>query len=88
MLTVSQEHSSQDTSCEVIHAVNSAAQTLVAASPNSLGPPIDPCAKYLRMEKRGNYGHKNMTVWRSPLFPRVDGRSGGKRGFLDNQITR
>ncbi|KAK7754852.1 hypothetical protein SLS62_003166 [Diatrype stigma] len=68
-------------------AINTAAQTLISASPHSLGPPIEPCAKYLRMEKCGEYGRDKLTIWRSPLFPRVNDEDGSKSGFLDQQVT-
>ncbi|KAI1104508.1 P-loop containing nucleoside triphosphate hydrolase protein [Jackrogersella minutella] len=71
---------------EIVQDVGGAAQALLAASPNSLGPPIDACASYLRMKKCGEFGRNRMTVWSSPLFPTLDGRD-GRKGFLDNQVT-
>jgi SNF2 family DNA or RNA helicase len=58
----------------------------MAASPNSLGPPIDPCAAYLKMTKCGQYGRNKSTVWRSPLFANLDNED-GRRGLLDHQVT-
>ncbi|RYP66371.1 hypothetical protein DL770_008812 [Monosporascus sp. CRB-9-2] len=77
----------RDIDAEVIHTIRAAAQSLVAASPNSLGPPIDACVNYLKMKKSGEYGHAKLTTWRSPHFPQVDGQEGRKSGFLDNQVT-
>ncbi|RYP53801.1 hypothetical protein DL768_001252 [Monosporascus sp. mg162] len=77
----------RDIDAEVIHTIRAAAQSLVAASPNSLGPPIDACVNYLKMKNSGEYGHAKLTTWRSPHFPQVDGQEGRKSGFLDNQVT-
>ncbi|RYO78063.1 hypothetical protein DL762_008893 [Monosporascus cannonballus] len=82
-----EDPNASDSKCEVGHTISAAAQSLVAASPNSLGPPIDACVKYLRMEKSGKYGHAEVTTWRSPHFPQVDGQEGRKSGFLDNHVT-
>ncbi|RYP29395.1 hypothetical protein DL767_006735 [Monosporascus sp. MG133] len=82
-----EDPNANDGKCEVIHTIRAAAQSLVAASPNSLGPPIDACVNYLKMEKSGEYGHAKLTTWRSPHFPQVDGQEGRKSGFLDNQVT-
>ncbi|KAI0137894.1 SNF2 family N-terminal domain-containing protein [Hypoxylon sp. NC0597] len=71
---------------EIVQEVGSMAEAIISASPNSLGPPIEACSSYLRMEKCGEYGRNKLPIWRSPLFPRLDGE-GGRRGFLDNQIT-
>ncbi|KAI0838788.1 SNF2 family N-terminal domain-containing protein [Hypoxylon sp. FL0890] len=71
---------------EIVQEVGSMAEAIISASPNSLGPPIEACASYLRMEKCGEYGRNKLPIWRSPLFPKLDGRD-GRRGFLDNQIT-
>ncbi|KAI8959314.1 SNF2 family N-terminal domain-containing protein [Daldinia sp. FL1419] len=76
----------KETDGEVVEDIGTIAQCIVAASPNSLGPPIEACAMYLQMERCGEYGRNKLSIWRSPLFPRLDGRE-GRRGFLDNQIT-
>lgn len=61
---------------------------MISASPNSLGPPIEACAKYLRMEKCDEYGRNKLTIWRSPLlFPNVGNEDDSKGGFLDQQVT-
>ncbi|RYO91688.1 hypothetical protein DL764_008249 [Monosporascus ibericus] len=82
-----EDPNADDGKCEVIHTIRAAAQSLVGASPNSLGPPIDACVSYLKMKKSGEYGHAKLTTWRSPHFPQVDGQEGRKSGFLDNQVT-
>ncbi|RYP59209.1 hypothetical protein DL769_008643 [Monosporascus sp. CRB-8-3] len=82
-----EDPNANDGKCEVIHTIRAAAQSLVAASPNSLGPPIDACVNYLKMDKSGEYGHAKLTTWRSPHFPQIDGQEGRKSGFLDNQVT-
>ncbi|KAI1750768.1 P-loop containing nucleoside triphosphate hydrolase protein [Xylaria castorea] len=71
---------------ESTQKVSAAAQSIIAASPNSLGPPVDPCAAYLKMTKCGRYGHSNSTVWRSPYIPTLD-NTDGRRGLLDHQVT-
>ncbi|KAI1122884.1 P-loop containing nucleoside triphosphate hydrolase protein [Nemania abortiva] len=71
---------------ESTQKIGSAAQSLIAASPNSLGPPIEPCAAYLNMTRCGHYGRSNSSVWKSPLFPKLDGQD-GRRGLLDHQVT-
>ncbi|KAI1211585.1 SNF2 family N-terminal domain-containing protein [Annulohypoxylon truncatum] len=71
---------------DIVQDVSAATESIIAASPNSLGPPIEPCASYLRMEKCGTFGRNNLTVWKSPFFPHLDGQE-GRKGFLDNQIT-
>ncbi|KAI1658167.1 SNF2 family N-terminal domain-containing protein [Daldinia decipiens] len=76
----------KETDSEVVQGVGTIAQCIIAASPNSLGPPIEASAMYLRMEKCGEYGRNKLAIWRSPLFPKLDGQQ-GRRGFLDNQIT-
>ncbi|OTA91200.1 hypothetical protein M434DRAFT_32900 [Hypoxylon sp. CO27-5] len=76
----------KETESEIIQEVGSMAEAIISASPNSLGPPIEACSSYLRMEKCGEYGRNKLPIWRSPLFPKLDGE-GGRRGFLDNQIT-
>ncbi|KAI1091043.1 hypothetical protein F5B19DRAFT_493865 [Rostrohypoxylon terebratum] len=48
--------------------VNAVAETVIAASPNSLEPPIEACVSYLRMEKCGTLGCNNLAVWKSPLL--------------------
>ncbi|KAK6074379.1 hypothetical protein SCUP515_06514 [Seiridium cupressi] len=55
----------------LVQSVGGAAQALISASPNSLGPPIQACATYLQMERVGNYGRNNLSVWNSPLLPAV-----------------
>ncbi|KAI1643726.1 SNF2 family N-terminal domain-containing protein [Daldinia loculata] len=79
-------NSPKETDSEVVQEVGTIAQCIIAASPNSLGPPIEASAMYLRMEKCGEYGRNKLAIWRSPLFPKLDGEQ-GRRGFLDNQIT-
>ncbi|KAI1418502.1 SNF2 family N-terminal domain-containing protein [Hypoxylon sp. FL1857] len=71
---------------EIVQEVGTMAEAIISASPNSLGPPIEACSSYLRMEKCGEYGRNKLSIWRSPLFPTLDGED-GRRGFLDNQIT-
>ncbi|TGJ87005.1 hypothetical protein E0Z10_g1754 [Xylaria hypoxylon] len=71
---------------EFTQKIGAAAQSIIAASPNSLGPPINPCAAYLKMTKCGQYGRSNSTVWKSPFFPRLDNEE-GRRGLLDHQVT-
>ncbi|KAI0012340.1 P-loop containing nucleoside triphosphate hydrolase protein [Xylariaceae sp. FL0662B] len=75
-----------DTGCEIIQGVSAVSQTLISSSPNSIGPPIQACVEYLRMEKCGEYGRNKLTVWKSPLFPQLDNK-GGRKGLLDNQVT-
>ncbi|KAI0471343.1 P-loop containing nucleoside triphosphate hydrolase protein [Xylaria cf. heliscus] len=79
-------HSSRPKANESKQKISAAAQSIIAASLNSLGPPIDPCAAYLRMTKCGRYGRSNSTVWRSPFIPTLDNRD-GRRGLLDHQVT-
>ncbi|CAJ2502433.1 Uu.00g098270.m01.CDS01 [Anthostomella pinea] len=71
---------------EVTQTVGAAAQAVLSASPNSLGPPITPCATYLRMTKCGEYGRNKSNVWKSPLFTNLDNED-GRRGLLDHQVT-
>ncbi|KAI0110906.1 P-loop containing nucleoside triphosphate hydrolase protein [Nemania sp. FL0031] len=71
---------------ESTQKISSAAQSIIAASPNSLGPPIEPCASYLNMTRCGHFGRSNSTVWKSPLFPKLDNQE-GRRGLLDHQVT-
>ncbi|KAI1308600.1 P-loop containing nucleoside triphosphate hydrolase protein [Xylaria venustula] len=66
--------------------ISAAAQSIIAASPNSLGPPVNPCAAYLMMTKCGQYGRSNSTIWKSPLMPNLDNED-GRRGLLDHQVT-
>ncbi|KAH8202829.1 hypothetical protein TruAng_002992 [Truncatella angustata] len=56
---------------EISQSVSGAAQALISGSRNSLGPPIQPCATYLQMDKVGTYGRKKLGLWNSPLFPEV-----------------
>ncbi|KAI0845982.1 SNF2 family N-terminal domain-containing protein [Daldinia vernicosa] len=76
----------KETDSEVVQGVGTIAQCIIAASPNSLGPPVEASAMYLRMKKCGEYGRNKLAIWQSPLFPKLDGQE-GRRGFLDNQIT-
>ncbi|KAL7622772.1 hypothetical protein AAE478_006451 [Parahypoxylon ruwenzoriense] len=76
----------RDIGCEIVQDVRGIAEMVTSASPNSLGPPIQACATYLNMEKCGEYGRNGLTVWKSPLFPKLDGQE-GRRGFFDSQIT-
>ncbi|KAJ8127646.1 hypothetical protein O1611_g5990 [Lasiodiplodia mahajangana] len=71
---------------ESTQKISAAAQSFIAASPNSLGPPIEPCATYLNMTKCGHYGGSKSTLWRSPFFPTLDNQD-GRRGLLDHQVT-
>ncbi|KAI0813298.1 P-loop containing nucleoside triphosphate hydrolase protein [Xylaria sp. FL0064] len=78
--------SSKSEESEYTQKMSAAAQSIIAASPNSLGPPIDPCANYLKMTPCGHYGRNNSTLWKSPFIPNLD-NEGGRRGLLDHQIT-
>ncbi|KAI0400495.1 P-loop containing nucleoside triphosphate hydrolase protein [Xylaria palmicola] len=71
---------------DVVPQMNAAVQSIISASPNSLGPPIDPSASYLRMTKCGQYGRNNSTVWRSPFLPKLN-NEGKNRGLFDHQVT-
>ncbi|KAI1742612.1 P-loop containing nucleoside triphosphate hydrolase protein [Xylaria scruposa] len=71
---------------ESTQKVGAAAQSIIAASPNSLGPPVDPCATYLKMTKCGQYGRSNLSIWKSPYIPTLD-NTDGRRGLLDHQVT-
>ncbi|KAI0551638.1 P-loop containing nucleoside triphosphate hydrolase protein [Xylaria curta] len=77
---------SSKTNDESKQKVGAAAQSIIAASPNSLGPPIDPCATYLKMTKCGQYGRSNSSIWKSPYIPTLDNID-GRRGLLDHQVT-
>ncbi|KAI0885784.1 SNF2 family N-terminal domain-containing protein [Annulohypoxylon maeteangense] len=77
---------SKGSESEIVQDVSAVAETIISASPNSLGPPIEACVSYLRMEKCGTFGRNNLTVWKSPFFPKLDGQE-GRKGFLDNQVT-
>lgn len=61
------------------------ASSLINASPNSLGPSVNPSATYLQAERCGVHGSKNLAVWKSPLWPQLD--KGKYKGLLDVQIT-
>ncbi|KAI1765160.1 SNF2 family N-terminal domain-containing protein [Hypoxylon sp. FL1150] len=76
----------KDTDCEIFQEIGKVAEEIIAASPNSLGPPVEACSSYLYMKKCGEYGRNKLTVWRSPLLPNLDGQD-GRRGLLDNQLT-
>ncbi|KAI0179349.1 SNF2 family N-terminal domain-containing protein [Hypoxylon sp. FL1284] len=76
----------KDADSEIFQDIGTVAESIIAASPNSLGPPIEACASYLLMHKCGEYGRNKLAVWRSPLFRKLDYRE-DRRGFLDNQIT-
>ncbi|KAI1442928.1 SNF2 family N-terminal domain-containing protein [Annulohypoxylon stygium] len=82
-----QDIDAEDASGGLMQEVSAVAESITSASPNSLGPPIEPCASYLHMEKWGTFGRNNLTVWRSPHFPMVNGEDGRKDGFLDTQVT-
>ncbi|KAI0913922.1 P-loop containing nucleoside triphosphate hydrolase protein, partial [Ustulina deusta] len=71
---------------DLTQKIGAAAQSIIAASPNSLGPPVNPCAIYLKMTQCGQYGRSNSTIWRSPLIPNLDNED-GRRGLLDHQVT-
>ncbi|KAI1177659.1 P-loop containing nucleoside triphosphate hydrolase protein [Nemania sp. FL0916] len=81
----SRDHNTRD-DVEPTQKISAAVQALMTASPNSLGPPINPCATYLKMTKCGCYGRSNAAVWRSPLIRNLDNRD-ERRGLLDHQIT-
>ncbi|KAI0205812.1 P-loop containing nucleoside triphosphate hydrolase protein [Astrocystis sublimbata] len=66
--------------------ISAAAQSVIAASANSLGPPVSPCAEYLNMTSCGQYNCSDSTIWKSPLIPTLDNED-GRRGLLDHQIT-
>ncbi|KAI1419391.1 P-loop containing nucleoside triphosphate hydrolase protein [Xylaria sp. FL1777] len=86
---IPQDHgtrSSKTEDNEFTQTISAAAQSIISASPNSLGPPINPCAMYLKMTKCGQYGRSNSTVWRSPFIPKLDNEN-GRRGLLDHQVT-
>lgn len=71
---------------ESTQIISAAAQSFIAASPSSLGPPIIPCTVYLKMTKCGHYGRTNSTVWTSPFIPKLDNQE-GRKGLLDHQVT-
>ncbi|KAH8159711.1 hypothetical protein CIB48_g8533 [Xylaria polymorpha] len=79
-------HASKAKKNESAQKVSAAAQSIIAASPNSLGPPVDPCVAYLKMTECGRYGRSNSTVWTSPFIPTLD-NADGRRGLLDHQHT-
>ncbi|KAI0446259.1 P-loop containing nucleoside triphosphate hydrolase protein [Xylaria telfairii] len=79
-------HASRAKKNESAQKVSAAAQSIVAASPNCLGPPVGPCAAYLKMAKCGQYGRSDSTVWTSPFIPTLD-NTDGRRGLLDHQVT-
>ncbi|KAI0472682.1 P-loop containing nucleoside triphosphate hydrolase protein [Xylariaceae sp. FL0804] len=66
--------------------IGAAAQAMISASPNSLGPPVDDSVEYLKAVKCGEHGRNKLTVWKSPLLPQLDNQE-GRRGLLDNQVT-
>ncbi|KAI1487511.1 P-loop containing nucleoside triphosphate hydrolase protein [Biscogniauxia mediterranea] len=76
----------KDIEGDIVQPISSAVQAMISASPNSLGPPVAPCARYLRMTRCGKYGNKGCTIWKSPLFPSLDNKD-GRKGLLDHQIT-
>ncbi|KAI1284077.1 P-loop containing nucleoside triphosphate hydrolase protein [Xylaria sp. FL0933] len=71
---------------EYTQKLSAAAQSIIAASPNSLGPPINPCVTYLKMTECGRYGRNNSAVWKSPFIPNLDNED-GRRGLLEHQVT-
>ncbi|KAI0540527.1 P-loop containing nucleoside triphosphate hydrolase protein [Xylaria digitata] len=71
---------------EFTQKIGAAAQSFIAASPNSLGPPINPSAAYLKMTKCGQYGPGNSTLWKSPFLPKLDNED-GRHGLMDHQVT-
>ncbi|KAI0974205.1 P-loop containing nucleoside triphosphate hydrolase protein [Xylaria arbuscula] len=71
---------------EFTQKISAAAQSFIAASPNSLGPPINACVRYLKMTQCGQYGRSNSTVWKSPFIPNLN-NADGRRGLLDHQVT-
>ncbi|GAP84518.1 putative SNF2-like protein [Rosellinia necatrix] len=78
--------SSKDDDNDSVQKIGAAAQAILTAGPNSLGPPINPCARYLKMTACGHYGRTNSTIWRSPFIPKLDNED-GRRGLLDHQVT-
>ncbi|KAI1381024.1 SNF2 family N-terminal domain-containing protein [Hypoxylon crocopeplum] len=75
-----EESNGKETEDEILQDVGAITQTIISASPNSVGPPIQPCAMYLGMEPCGTYGRNGLTLWKSPFLP-------GFKGLLDTQIT-
>ncbi|KAI1459145.1 SNF2 family N-terminal domain-containing protein [Annulohypoxylon moriforme] len=75
----------KDQDSEIEQDVSAVTETILSASPNSLGPPVEACASYLQMTQCGTFGRNNQIVWASPFFPGLDGQN-GRRGFLSNQI--
>ncbi|KAI1332831.1 P-loop containing nucleoside triphosphate hydrolase protein [Xylariaceae sp. FL0255] len=67
--------------------VSAAAQTVMSASPSCLGPPINPCLRYLKMQICGQYGPNRMPIWKSPLIPNLGSPNDGGKGLLSHQVT-
>ncbi|KAI1363766.1 P-loop containing nucleoside triphosphate hydrolase protein [Xylaria arbuscula] len=78
--------SSQLDENEFTQKISAAAQSIIAASPNSLGPPVKPCVEYLKATLCGQYDRRKSNVWKSPFVPRLDNVH-GRRGLLDHQVT-
>ncbi|KAI1116294.1 P-loop containing nucleoside triphosphate hydrolase protein [Nemania sp. NC0429] len=71
---------------EMTQTLSAAAQSFIAASPSSLGPPLIPCTLYLKMTECGHHGRKKSTVWTSPFIPKLDNQD-GRKGLLNHQVT-
>ncbi|KAK5634613.1 hypothetical protein RRF57_010326 [Xylaria bambusicola] len=85
-MTNGNTRTSQADENEFSQNLSAAAQSFISASPNSLGPPVNPCAQYLLAKQCGQYGRSKSTVWVSPFVPNLD-NEGGRRGLLDHQVT-
>ncbi|KAI1270190.1 P-loop containing nucleoside triphosphate hydrolase protein [Xylariaceae sp. FL1019] len=83
---VQQDVDAEHAPINLVQDASAAAQSIFASSTNCLGPPINPCVQYLRMEKCGDYGRNKSSMWKSPLIPNLDGAE-GRRGLLDHQVT-
>ncbi|KAI1822177.1 P-loop containing nucleoside triphosphate hydrolase protein [Xylaria intraflava] len=66
--------------------MSSEVQSVITAGSHTLGPPLNPCAIYLRLTKCGEYGRSKSTVWKSPYLPNLDYKD-GRKGLLDHQVT-
>ncbi|KAI1439236.1 P-loop containing nucleoside triphosphate hydrolase protein [Xylaria sp. CBS 124048] len=66
--------------------IGAQARSILTAGEITRGPPLNPCVKYLRLKKCGEYGRDKATVWKSPFWPHLDNRE-GRKGLLDHQVT-
>ncbi|KAJ2987359.1 hypothetical protein NUW58_g4554 [Xylaria curta] len=71
---------------EPTQSISAAAQSIIAASPNCQGPPVNPCTTYLKMTECGQYGPSKLAIWKSPFIPKLDNQD-GRRGLLSHQVT-